>query len=245
MSVLNTELVAYASAGLPLDDATLTGGAIDLTRRPVFVALTGDSVIAAVSDGADTRNLTINGRVPGGAPDSEVLALTGAVEVVGATTFERGQSYELDATDGTRTVTITEGSAGPTLATIPPTEVGVYRLFRNSISAVGAVTRFEKLFFKNTNPTDTLLDAAVELTADPSARARIGCAPTQDDTATIANRLATPAGVTFVDDNVSQGVPGTHVAGGSAIGVWVEQALLAADPAFKTFIEITMSGATT
>jgi len=245
MSIASTDLLLYGSANLPSDDVSTTGGAIDATMRPEYTELTANSVIAIVSDGADTRQVTITGRLATGAVDTETLTLNGTTEVVGAKTFERIQKVVAASTSGTRTVTVKQGSGGATKGTIPPNEKGFYRQFNNSASATGAVTRYEKSFWKNAHGSLTLTQAQVTLTTDGSNRIRIGLAPSNDDSATITNRKTTPSSVTFVDDNVAQDVPGTTLAAGSAVGMWVEEALLSNDGAFRSSYTTQLSGSTT
>jgi hypothetical protein len=67
---------------------------------------------------------------------------------------------------------------------------------------------------------------------------------TKNDTNTIANRLAVPAGVTFVDDSVQQSVPGTTLEALSDIGIWVEQDLLAADAPIRSTFTHELAGTT-
>lgn len=251
MAITAAELVLYGSANRPTNDSSTTGGAIDATFRPFSADWSADAVAEVVSDGADTRTVRITGRLTTGVIDTEDLVLNGTTPVTGAKTW----MYLLEAkiqsggASGTRTVDIKQGASGTTRHQILPNEVGGYRLFYASVSDTSPVTRFEKVFFKNTNGTLTLTSAAVRLTADPSSRIRIGCAPSVGDSATIANRLATPGSVTFVDDGVDQGVPGGSVAAGAAIGVWIEQALLAPgavpDPAFQSSFTVRLSGQTT
>jgi len=244
MSITAAELIAYGSAARPEDDVSTSGGAIDLLNRPEMTQLTANSVIAAVSDGADVRTLTVTGRLATGAVDTEVLSLTGAVEVVGAKTFERILKLVLSGTDGARTVTVTQGSAGPTRATIGPNETSRNGMFLKSASEASPTQRYEKFFWKNTNASLTLNDAEVELTADPAAKIKIGLATAKGDSGSVANRKTAPGGVSFVDDGVAISVPTTVLAAAEAIGTWIEQSLIADDAAQKTTFTSQLSGTT-
>ena len=243
MSITAAELIAHGSAGRPEDDSATSGGAIDLTHRPEMTQLTSNSVVAAVSDGADVRTVTVTGRNATGAIDTEILTLTGAVEVVGAKTFERILKLEASAPDASRTVTVTQGSAGPTRATITPNEQDRSGMFLKSASEASPVDRYEKFFWKNTNATLTLNSAEVELTADPATKIKISLAATKDDTGSTTNRKTSPGGV-FVDDGVAIAVPSGVLAAGEAIGTWMEQALAADDAAQKTTFTTQLSGTT-
>ena len=245
MSILASELIQYNAASMPEADTGVSGGAIDLTARPDLAQFAANAVAAVISDGADTRTVTVYGRNAAGVYVSEAIVLNGAVEVLGTTTFERILKVVLSATSATRTVLVKQGTGGVTKATIGPNETTRAALFIESASGAGILIRYMKTFWKNTNATLTLTAASMKLTADPAARIRIGCAPSVGDTATSATRLTAPASVTFVDDNVAQGVPGGSLAAAAAIGVWVECNLPANDPANKSTFTTELSGSTT
>lgn len=244
MSIVAADLIAHGSAGRPEDDSATSGGAIDLTHRPELVQFTAPAVIAAVSDGTDTRQFTVTGRDAAGAIVTDTPTLTSAVEVVGTQTFERILKIELASTDPSRTVTFKEGSGGATVATIGPNEQDRSGMFLQSASEASPTIRFEKFYWKNTNATLTLNNAEVELTADPAAKIEVGLAPTKDDSASSTNRKTAPAGVSFVDDNIAQAVPTGALAAGEAIGTWMKQSLIADDAAQKTTFTTQVAGTT-
>ncbi len=245
MPVIAADLTVHGAANMPEDDASLTGGAIDTAVQVELTALAANDVLEAVSDNAaDTMNLTITGRLASGSIASETVALNGLTVVqFPANTLERVLKHVL-ALVAAGTITIRRTGGGATVATLAPGRSSGRRLFYASASEAGATTRFEKVFKKNENATLTLNSAAVKLTADPAAVIRIGCAPTKGDSATVANRKTTPAGVTFVDDGVSQGVPTGALAAAETIGVWVEQALGAGAAAIKSSCSIELAGTT-
>lgn len=244
MAILSSELVAYGAASRPEDDVSAAGGAIDAANRPSLVQLTANSVIAVISDGADARTITIYGRNAAGVLVQEALVLNGAVEVVGATVFERIHRVVASAASGTRTVTVRQGAGGATRATLALNQTSASLMFIGASSAAAPTTRFEKFFWRNDNATLSLTSATVKLTADPDANVRIGVAASVNDTGSVADRQTSP-GVTFVDDNVSQNVPGGALAAGSRIGVWVELALAANEPPLKTSFTTELAGQTT
>ena len=244
MPIVAADLLAFGSANRPSDDVALVGGAITLTDRPDFTQLTANAVIAVISDGADVRTVTIEGRSAAGAVVSEVITLNGAVEAVGATTFERILTITLSATDAARTVTVRQGAGGATRATVNVNETTRTMLFRRSASETAIVIRYEKFFWKNNHATITLNAAQVTLTADPDARIRIGLAATKGDTATAANRKTAPTGITFADDGVAQNVPGNTLEAVTAIGVWVEENLPANDPTHRATYTTQLAGTT-
>lgn len=245
MSIANTDLVYYASANMPEDDTTTSGGAINTAVRLVFTQLTANALVAAVSNGADTRTLNVNGRVPAGSISSEAIVLTGATEKVGTVTFERLLRVLLSATAADRTVTVRQGAGGATIATIPPNETGFRITFYKAAShPTSARTIYEKGFFRNNHATLTLNDAVVQLFADPSGKIMMGLAPSKNDSGSVANRLTAPSGVTFVDDGVNQNVPGGLLAASEHIGIWIEASLLAGDSAAKSSYTVQISGMT-
>jgi len=244
MPIATTDLVEYLSANHPQDDISLAGGAIALTGRPDVTQLTATSVVAAVSDGADTRTLTVTGRLASGVVDTDALVLTGVTEVVGAKSFERILSLVLSATDGARTVTVRQGAGGATRATIAPTETTRRILFAGAASEAAPTVWYEKTFYRNNHGTLALTSAETKLTADPSAKLEVGIAATKDDTATIANRKTVPAGITFVDDNIAQSVPTGSLGATESIGIWRKLSLLADDAPLKTTSTVQLAGTT-
>lgn len=246
MSIVANDLVAYSVASIPTDDVSTSGGAIDATRRPVFTQFTAAALLALVSDGADTRNVTIVGRDATGAVVTETVALNGTSEVLSVNTYERIQSVNLASTSGTRTVTAKQGSGGSTVTTIPVNETGFHMVFQNAASAASTQVRHEKIFWKNTNGSLTLTSAQVTLTADPSAKINIGVETSTGGSTSVANRLAVPTNPTFVGIGVAQNIPsGGNLAAGATIGVWIRQSLAINDAAQKNSFTTQLSGSTT
>lgn len=245
MPVAASDLVQYGAVNWPDTDSATVGGAIATAKRPLDTQWTANAVAAVVSNGADTRQVTIEGRLASGSIDTEVLTLNGTTEVVGTKTWERILRVTLSAADAARTVTLRQGAGGATRHTFNPNETEAAIFFRKSSSGASAKTYFEKSFMRNNNTTSNLLSAQVTLTADPSAKIRIALANTQNDSGTSTNRLTAPSGVTaFVDDGTSISVPGTDLGATSAIGVWAEMQLSASNPALRSTFDIQISGQT-
>lgn len=246
MSIVAADIVGFQAASMPEDDASTTGGAIATAGKIEITDIAATDTVEVVSDGADTRDVTVYGRNAAGAIVSEAMTLNGATFVAGAVAFERIMKITLSASSGTRTVTVRRATGDTLIATLGINITSQRRLFYDTSSNPSSIKiRYEKAFYKNNHGTISLTTAAVKLTADPSARYRIGCAPSVGDSATVANRLAAPASVTFVDDSVSQSVPGGTIVAGQAIGVWWEQNLPANDPPHKSSATVELSGATT
>jgi len=230
---------------MPQDDVSTSGGAIDLAVKPALTQWAANNIAQVLSDGADTRTVTVTGRNTAGAIVTDAIVLNGVTPVNGVVTFERVLKIVTTAL-AARTVTIKEAAGGTIRATIPPTPATTVRiLFYDSASGAGILIRYEKLFWKNENATLTLTNAQLTLTADPAARIRIGGDTAVDATVSVANRLTAPGSVVFVDDSVAQNVPGSALAAASKIGVWIEQNLPASDPAAKSSFTTQLSGTTT
>jgi hypothetical protein len=247
MAIAASDLKFYASTSMPENDTAVSGGAIDLNTAVTFTDIAATDTVEALSSAAgDTMNLTITGRNAAGAIVSETKALTGVTfitfSVLGA--IERFLKALL-ASAPTGTITIRRATGDVTIATIPPNKLGVRRLFYDSSSDVADVDRYEKIFARNEHGTLTLNNAALKLTGDPPARYRIGGAPAKGDTANVANRRTLPASVTFVDDNIVQGVPTGILASNESIGIWIHQDLNAGDAAHKAAISVELSGTST
>jgi hypothetical protein len=246
MPIVASELIALQAANHAEDDTSTQGGAISTTGKVEFTDVAANDDLEAISsNAADTMNLTLWGRTAAGAIASETKALNGTTAVIFSTLgiVERFMKALL-ASAAAGTVTIRRSVAGATVATLEAGYLRTRRLFYDAASESGSTTRYEKFFLKNTNASLTLNSAAIQLTADPAATIRVGCAPSVDDTATVANRKAAPASVTFVDDSVSQGVPGRSLAAGAAIGVWAEMVRGASAAAIKNTFTVQLSGTT-
>lgn len=246
MPIVAADLKKYGVASVPENDTSTSGGAIDTAKHYDITDIGATDQVTVISDGADTRTITIYGRNAAGAMVSEALVLNGTTRVTGTQAFERISKITASAGDGTRTVTITRDDS-PTftvIATLAPNYTSAHRLFYDAASESGIVIRYEKEFWKNTHGTLTLNVAKMKLTADPQARIRMGIAAAKGDTVSVANRKTAPGGITFVDDNVEQNVPAGILASAETIGVWIEMNLPANDPAFKNTYTTQLSGTT-
>ena len=110
----------------------------------------------------------------------------------------------------------------------------VRRLFIDAFASTAIVTRYDKTFWHHLNDVGTSAVSPIfRLTADPSAKIKQGVHTSLNDSATIANRLTAPAGVTFVDDNVDQAGP-ADITPGDKQGVWWEMTAAANNPALNS-----------
>src|SRR5262245_64311589 len=117
---------------MPDTDSGSAGGAIDNLRYVDFAQIGGTDDVEAVSDGADTRNLTMEGRNAGGSIVTETKALNGSTFITFSTmgNVERVLKAELASADASRTVTVRRATGDVTLRTIPPNKRGFLMPFR-------------------------------------------------------------------------------------------------------------------
>jgi len=244
MPVAASDLICYASANMPTDDSSTAGGAIDTLRRVVFTDISATGTVEVLSDGSDTRTVTLYGRLADGSLANENLTLNGTTPVTSVNSYERVQAAEVGTTSGTRTITVRKASDDVLIGTIPINERGFMRLFRGAASDPSSGKTFYTLiYWKNTHGSLALLDAHVDQNADPTGKITHGLGAAKGDLGTITNRLTAPAGVTFDDTN--KNVPGTNLGAGEYIGVWLKLTLSAGDGPTKSTYTSQIVGNTT
>jgi len=229
MTIAQSDLVFCAAASSPYDDDSTSGGAIDESSRIMESILSSRETLEVVSDGADTRNVTIVGRNYGGEKVIDVIELNGTTVVVGNVEFYTVLEILLSATSATRTVSVRQNSDNTVLQTIGPNLDKYTSLFKCAFpSESQSLVRYEKIFALNNHATDTLLDAVLRMYADLSGNFEYGLAAAQDDSVSVTDRLTAPSSITFYSStSVYTDIPGTDIAAGSAIGIWVKQTLAA------------------
>ena len=239
----SSDLIAYSSAGRPLDDVSLSGGAIDSKVRPVFTQLSSEDDIEALSSSAaDDGQLQIIGRGTDGQIISATIQLNGTSLVANATVFRIVFSIECSK-DAVGVITVRRSPGGAAICIIPSGERGVSAMFKGASSETGQVKRYEKFFWKNVHGSTTLVDGLVRLAVDPEARIKQGVSTMVNDAVFVANRKVQPPGVVFVDDNVDQSVPGGGILlPGYGIGVWGELDLPAHDAQHNSSFFMRISG---
>ncbi len=244
MSITAADLVAYASANMPADDSSTSGGAIDTLRRIDFTQIAATDKIEAVSSAAGdtTQTITLTGRKADGSIVSETLSLNGTTAVATTNNYERLLKAELSATC-TGNVTVRRQTGPSTLRIIPAGERGFMAIFRQLASDPSVQKDYYcKFFWKNT-ATLALTSAVVKENADPDNRITHALAASLDDSGSVANRVTSP-GLTF--SNADKNVPNAqNLSAGSAIGVWLNLTLPAADAAHRTTYTSELAGQTT
>lgn len=254
MSILTTDLVARGTVNMDVStDAVTVGGAIDplaginLVGDATYAATEGlDAVSASAGDTTQTVSIwvwtssagTLN--APSGAAGfTGVLnGTTAVVLATAAATFRLVKATVSASTAGI--VTVRKTAAGGDRAVIrsdTPTsdarcETSAYRLFIGAYADPSSpIIRYNKFFWKNAHASLTAVAPVYRLTADPQAKIRVGIHTSINDTVTVANRLTTPGGVTFVDDNIDQ--TGPDLATLDKQGIWVEFTSPAAGTGFQ------------
>lgn len=237
----STDVVIYHSANNPDADTGTQGGAIDTLRRPDFTQIAADDDIEQVSSSAaDTMNGTLTTRANSGAIVSETRALTGTTAVIFSTTgvIDRVLQYEL-ASAPAGTITARRSVAGATVRVVPIGERGFSAFIRKGASdPVATKNIYGKLHIKNTHATEACVNAKVRQNADPSGKVTHLLAAAKGDSATSSNRVTAPAAADTQDpdtfDDTDKSVPGTDLAAGESIAVWLRLALAAGDAPLNT-----------
>lgn len=248
MPVADTDIVAYAALNKPINDTGTNGGGIDADERVIFTDLAADDDIEVVSSNAgDTGNITVTARNAGGQTVQQTVALNGTTAVILSTmgVVSRVQRALL-AADAAGIITVRRSVAGATIATIPIGERGFRRMFIDAFSNPSAPKAYyEKIFLKNTHATLAALGASVVQSADPTGFITHLIAAAKGDSATSTNRLTAPAAGDTLDpdtfDDNSKAVPGTDLAAGEAIGVWLKMSLGTNEAPFKNSYTVGLS----
>jgi len=246
MPIIASELQARQAANMPETDAALCGGAILTTGIVELTQLAVNDTIRVSSSAAGdtTQTVTIDGRLASGVRTTEVLTLNGTTVVSGAVTFERILKITLSAAAAGIVTVARNTTPFTTIVAVPIGITSVVTLFIDSASDVAQVVRYMKMFMRNTNATLALTTAVTRLTTDPATSIRIANAAAKGDATTIANRLAAPAGVTFVDDGIDQAVPTGNLGAAENIGVWIEMTRGASAAAIKSTFTVRLAGNT-
>jgi len=248
MPILDSELKKYGAVNRPEDDVSLSGGGIDANCVLDVTQLAANDVFRVVSDNAadTTQSITITGRIPAGDIQTDVIAMNGAngtTPSAGAVTFERFLKAVASAPLAGNLTIERNGGANEDIVIIPAGKTKASIMFIGSESEAAEVDRHEQEIWRNESAeAKTLLSAAIQLLADPSAIIMVAIEVAKDTTTSVANRKAIPGGVSFVDDGASMGVPGGQLEANSTIIVWIQQKLAAGAAPLKTSFTTELSG---
>jgi hypothetical protein len=247
MSIVSTDLVAFAAASMPNDDVSTTGGAIDLLRRVDFTQMgASDTVRIASASGSDTsQTVTLTGRLADGSIVTEVKTLNGTTPVTTTATYERLLKAEMSAT-AVGIVTVARTTGVTLIRTIPVGERGFMAIFRQLASdPVSTKSFYCKFFWKNTNGSLALTSSTVVENADPSGLITHALDTALDASTSAANRLTAPTGPTGFASTAATVPNSGNLSSGSAIGVWLLLALAIGNAALKTTYTSEIDGQTT
>ena len=138
----------------------------------VFSDIVATDQIEALSDdaGDTTQILTVYGRSAAGQLLVEGKTLTGASPVTFTNTFARILKMVLSGA-ATGTVTLRDQDTDTTIAAMEPGLLQIRRIFYNAAaegSGGSDLDYYEKVFYKNTHASLTLLNASIIEQADPT-----------------------------------------------------------------------------
>lgn len=254
MPIASGDLVIYGAANIAEADGATQGGAINTAVKYIFDSATlanapGPDTVEVLSSNAGdtTQTVTVTGRNAGGSIVSDVLSLNGTSVVAGAVTFERILKVVVSAAHA-GTITVRKATGDTTIGTLETGVTQLRRPFYNvAADASGGSSRdfYEKVFYKNNHATLALLAAAVSESADPGANITFDLEDAVNDNNSIANRLNTaPTGMLSTFASTSKNVPGTDLAAGAAIGVWLKLTLAAGTAPAKSTYTLNIAGNT-
>jgi hypothetical protein len=255
MPVSSSDIIVYGSENMAESDSVIQGGDIDVAKRLVFTDLGANDTVKIVSSASDTGTVTITGRGVSGAIVSETLTLNGTSSVAGSTTFERILKIVCASHSGI--ITIQDVSDSTNIVQIEASVTEIRRPFYNvSADTVSGSDRYyyEKVFVKNTNGSSDLLSVSVSEQSDGVDGAGTGSVEfdlekSKDDENTSSNRISAPAASGMLNagtfNSSSKNVPGTDLASGEAIGVWLKLSLPKGTAAANTTYTLRVSGSST
>lgn len=254
MSIIASDLIIYGAQNIAEDDVSTQGGAINTAVRYVFddatLANTLNDTVEIVSSAAGdtTQTVTITGRNAGGSIVTDALSLNGTTQVNGVVIFERILKIVVSAVT-VGTVTVQQATGDVLIVDIEPGVTEVRRPFYDvSSDVLGGSARvfYEKIFLKNNNVSNSLLNAVIKENADTLGKITFDLEDAQDDNNSTASRLdIAPTGMLGSFDGTDKNVPGTDLASTSAIGIWLKLDLADGDAADKGTYTIEADGSTT
>lgn len=253
MSVADTDLVVYGAANHAESDSGTQGGAIDTTVRLVpassslFNTLEDEVEILSSNAGDTSQTVTVTGRLASGAIVAEAMSLNGTTVVTSSNTFERLLKIVVSGSH-TGTITVRKESDNTSIVAIESGVLTIRRPFYNvSADVSGGSSRvfYEKVFVKNNHSTLALLAATISEQSDSEGQITFALDSAVNGTTTSTNRVTAPASGVSSFDSSAKAVPGTDLAAGAKIGVWLALTLPAGDPATKATYTLRTAGSST
>jgi hypothetical protein len=222
MTILQSELNIYPALLSPFDDSSPTGGGIDTSARLMGSILEATEKLEILSDGSvDQRVVTVHGITYGGEYRREDFQLDGFAPIQGKIEFYR--ILEVSALSSPLAFIVRKQSNSSVILTVAAGIVKYTTVFKRAFPFGGSVPRYEKVFLRNDNLSESLTDASILVIAGSSASLTFASAVSLDDTEQVVNRLAAPSGLTFAATTTLE-LPEEDLEAGEAIGVWIKQA---------------------
>jgi len=174
MSVVAADLVVIASANMPEDDSSTSGGAADESVKMTFTDIDITDTLNMVSDTAgDAGVFRVFGKDATGADITEDFTISGTSVQAGTLNFRTIDKIvkQSGSRNAGATVTVYRTSTGAPLATleavnVSPTGVeidAIRKIFFDVASGAAQIAVHEKVFYHNENATFTLSDANVQI----------------------------------------------------------------------------------
>ncbi len=254
MSIANSDIIVYGAANIAEDDVSTQGGAIATTIRYVFSDSTLANTLAETVEvlssnvGDTTQTVTVYGRNAAGSLINEVFNLAGTTVQNGGTTFQTINKIVINASHA-GTVTVRKASDNTAIAALETGVLQVRRLWIGiAADASGGSSRafYEKIFIKNTHASLNYLSTVISEITDTPAVITFDLEDAVNDNNSTASRLNTaPTGMLGSFDSAAKNCPGTDLAFGSAIGVWLKITLPAGNAAILDTYVLRAAGTST
>jgi len=247
MSVVDSDIVLYASQDMPVNDTDTSGGAINSGIRVVFTDIIATDVVEGSGTESDSGTLTITGRNTAGSVVTDNITLLGTTLVSGTQAFERILIVQNDeAASGE--IVLRDHLTNSGIGSIYANESGFRRPFYDATAAApGGSDKelYEKIYLMNLNTVNALLGATItEVVTGVYTKVAFATEDTLASTQSVANRVAVPTGTGPYGSGAS-GVPGTDLQPLGYLGVWLQLDLNAGDAAQNSFYQLQIDGSTT
>lgn len=246
MPVADTDIQAWGSAVMPVDDAVQNiGGAIDLTKKIVFTRLGSLSSLEMLSSAAGdtTQTVTIYYLTAAGLLASEQKTLNGT-NVVAFTNQMLTFLRAVKSASTTGTVTIRKASAGTTIVLLEAAVLTAQLPFYDQLISATAVKQYnEKIFIKNAHATLALTEANISIASDVPGILTFALEAALNGTGTNGagnNRQVAPAGFTF--DATTKTVATGNLTAGDAQGMWLHSTLSIGKNPFDDVVTLRVNG---
>ena len=252
MPIASSQLVFYASSGMPINDTYRSGGDINSGIRIMFNDLDASTTITTYSsDIRDINTLTVSGWNNSHTVIGESITVSGTGHFTGSSTFSGILGAKLSHATGLGNITVS-GTSQNNIGTVYVNESGFQRSFYLAEAGGSPKTFYEKVFIKNNSQSTELSLAYVRSTGTGLMNTKIiyglengkALAPSGAGVEeSVANRLTAPSNVSSYGSGVSGVWPSRA---GSLLptdyqGIWLKYSLDADEIAYGPYY-IDISG---